>query len=204
MKRYLVAAAAGSLTLGVLGPAGMAHASSTATGVATAAYSTSAYGTSSHHRSLHKVNKEDRTWFAEASAGDLFEIQLGRVAEQRAVYRVTYLYAARLIRDHTRAYAQKRAIARALGLKLSTSPTPDMIKEMRDVEKHKGTAFDVSYLKTEISDHVKDISDTKKEIRSGRSCLVVGQARRELPVLQTHLALGRAALRVVEYYNHHH
>ena len=65
-------------------------------------------------------------------------------------------------------------------------------------------AFDVSYLKTEISDHVKEISDTKKEIRSGRSCLVVGQARRELPVLQTHLALGRAALRVVEYDNHRH
>jgi len=197
MKRYLVAVAAGSLTLSVLGPAGMAQASTSTAGTAKAVHATS-----SHHR--NSLNKEDRTWFAEAAAGDLFEIQLGRVAEHRAVYRVTYLYAARLVRDHTKAYAQKRAIARTLGLKLPTSPTADMIKEMREVEKHKGTAFDVSYLRTEISDHVKDIRDTKKEISSGHSCLIRAQARRELPVLRTHLALGRAALRVVEYYNHHH
>jgi predicted outer membrane protein len=52
---------------------------------------------------------------------------------------------------------------------------------------------DAVYTNLEVADHRDDIADTQDEIKMGASPLVRNLAKQDLPMLQMHLALAKAA-----------
>lgn len=140
------------------------------------------------------VSAQDRAWFTAAAATDLFEIQAGRLAAARGSKAATRAYAQRLVRDHTKAYAQKKPVAAALHLALPGRPTPDLQAQLRQLRALHGRAFDVAYLKGQIAGHKVNIAKASTEAGHGRNAKVVGLAKASLPVLRAHLAAGQQAL----------
>ncbi|MFJ7146633.1 DUF4142 domain-containing protein [Streptomyces sp. NPDC100445] len=134
---------------------------------------------------------QDTTWMKTSAAGDLFEIQGGKLAQTHAHSAAVKQFGARLMSDHTKSSQDTKKLAAQLKVALPTTPTSKEQSELSHMASLHGTAFDKQYVKTEISDHKMDISDAKKEISTGSNKQVIDEARKDLPVLQTHLKLAQ-------------
>lgn len=155
-----------------------------------------------HHRKSHggKLSEQDETWFATSAAGDVFEIQSGRIAEKRAAFAATRVYAARLVADHTKSYQEKQALGAKLHLGVPAKPTQDMLDELERIAALHGRGFDIAFLRTEVGSHRRIIADTRAEVTRGSHRLIVHRATMEMPVLKLHLYLGKKTLRIVTHH----
>ncbi|MEU1013792.1 DUF4142 domain-containing protein [Streptomyces sp. NPDC005890] len=133
---------------------------------------------------------QDVTWMKTSAAGDLFEIQGGRLAQSHAHSAAVKQFGARLTSDHTKSSKDMKKLAAQWRVTLPTAPDGKERAELAQMARLHGAAFDKQYVKTEISDQKTDISDAKKEISSGSNQQVINEARKDLPVLQTHLKLA--------------
>jgi putative membrane protein len=134
---------------------------------------------------------QDVKYLQTSAAGDLFEIQGGKVAVQKAQTATVRAYAQKLVTDHTKSLADTRTIAKALGITLPTRPLPMQRQEIAETAKNSGMAFDTAYLKLEITDHFGDIAGGIKEVERGSNARIKANAAEDLPVLRYHLWRGQ-------------
>lgn len=138
-------------------------------------------------------SQQDLTWMKASAAGDLFEIQGGKMAQVRGQSAMVKQLGARLASDHTKSSTDVKKLAEQLKVTLPTHPDSKQRAELAQLAKLHGAAFDKQYVKTEIDDHKMDIADARKQIATGSNSQVVDEARKNLPVLQTHLKLAEQA-----------
>jgi putative membrane protein len=136
----------------------------------------------------------DEEWLMMSIEGDLFEIQGGKLAQERATSQVVRDLGARLVRDHTQSLADATRIARELGIEVPTEPSPTQQWQLRAVAQFTGTQFDRWYSDLEVQDHLQDIQEAEDEVSKGCNDKVRQHAKEDLPVLQEHLRLARAAV----------
>jgi putative membrane protein len=127
-------------------------------------------------------------------SGDRFEIAGGKLAEAKGSTPQVRALGARLIKDHSKSLEESIAQARALGIKVPEAPTPSMVWELSTVRTMSGQQFDRSYSSLEVKDHEQDIEETTFEAAHGGNPQVKQTARKELPILHTHLTLATRAL----------
>jgi hypothetical protein len=77
-------------------------------------------------------------------------------------------------------------------VRVAVSPV-DGVRGRLHVSQYSGKAFDVEYGRLEVLDHQQDISETKDEVRMGSNPAIVGDARKEIPMLRLHLRLSKQA-----------
>ncbi|WP_157977571.1 DUF4142 domain-containing protein [Streptomyces triticisoli] len=135
-------------------------------------------------------SQQDITWMKTSAAGDLFEIQGGKLAQTHAHSAAVKQFGARLVSDHTKSSRDMKKLAAQLKVTLPTTPNSKQRAELARLSSLHGAEFDRQYRKTEISDHKMDISDAKKQISTGSNQQVINEARKDLPVLQAHLKLA--------------
>ncbi|MFL5887333.1 MAG: DUF4142 domain-containing protein, partial [Thermoleophilaceae bacterium] len=104
---------------------------------------------------------------------------------------------ARLVKDHSKSLSDAVKLARRIGLKAPQSPSPPEQWELQFVGALSGSAFDKAYTSLEVADHKQDIEETSFEISHGSNPAVVAGAKKDLPMLKTHLKLSKAALAAV-------
>jgi putative membrane protein len=169
-------------SLAVLGTAVLAAGA--AAGPATAAHSAQA-GASGLDKEYLKTSIE----------GDRFEIQGGRLAEQRSTSKVVRALGARLVKDHSKSLSDAEQLARQIGVDIPKTPSPSEQWELGILRERTGHAFDRGYTSLEVKDHMQDISEASDEASDGSMAAVVSDAKTELPMLRKHLRLSRAALK---------
>ena len=129
--------------------------------------------------------------------GDRFEILGGRLAASRGSNPLVRALGARLAKDHRKSLKESAKLARRLGISVPAKPTPSEIWEISVVAGSSGAAFDRLYSSLEVQDHKQDIMESKDEVSGGSNPAVVADARKEIPMLRTHLRLSRKALKAV-------
>jgi putative membrane protein len=129
--------------------------------------------------------------------GDIFEIQGGTLAEQKGSAAQVKAIGARYLKDHTASLKVARKLAKSLGIKRETDPTPSEQWELQEIGGFSGADFDKRYASLEVFDHRQDIMEAKDEIALGTNKRVVSEARKELTMLRTHLKLAKAAAAAV-------
>jgi putative membrane protein len=102
--------------------------------------------------------------------------------------------ARRLIRDHSQSLQQWVAEARKDGIKVAGAPTPSMVWEVNTVRSMSSSTFDRMYSSLEVKDHQQDIEETTFEVQPGADPSIKQDAKKELPMLQMHLAMSEKAL----------
>ena len=133
---------------------------------------------------------QDIKYLQTSAAGDLFEIEGGKMALAKAQMATTRAYAQKLVSDHSKSLADTKTIASALGITLPTKPLPTMREELAKIGSHSGKSFDLAYLKGEVTDHFGDIAGAIKETERGSNARIKASAMMELPVLRYHLWRG--------------
>jgi putative membrane protein len=144
------------------------------------------------------VSGLDKMSLQTSMAGDLFEIAGGKLALAKSHTRAVDALAKRLIKDHTKSYKDAAKVAKEVGVKVETKPTPTETWQLLTVAKVGGKTFDTWYTSLEVYDHVQDIQDTAEEIKDGTNAAVVSDAKQDLPMLKMHLKLAKAALKAVK------
>jgi putative membrane protein len=162
----------------------------TATAVALAALALSAPALAADK----SVSPQDVTYLTGAIAGDRFEVVGGMMAASKTSTPAVKTLADRLVSDHSKSLKQAVAVARRLGIRAPTDPTPPEQWEIAISNSLSGQAFDRWWSDLEVADHKQDIAEATMEKRSGSNNTIKTMAADEIPTLRTHLKLSDEAL----------
>lgn len=136
------------------------------------------------------LESSDVKFVQKAAAGGMAEVELGKLAQQKAVREETKQFATRMVEDHTKANDDLSRVAAANNVNLPQQPDKDTRKEMDKLQKLTGMDFDRAYMKNMVKDHKKDVKEFREEAKSRRDNDVKAFAQRTLPTLEEHLAMA--------------
>jgi len=138
-------------------------------------------------------NIDDRTrnFMNEAAMGGMAEVELGKLAQEKATNPRVKSFGEMMVQDHSAANNDLKSIAQQ-----KNSPLPaDMGKHKDhydDLSKKKGSDFDKAYIKMMVSDHNDDIDAFEKASQNATDPDVKAFATQKLPILRKHLDSAKA------------
>lgn len=198
MKRALVTA-----TVVLTMTAAPAFAQSTTTSKSgsgqsdTGATSARAPATGARQKAPSGKAQADQKFIIEAARGGMAEVELGKLAADKASSDQVKQFGQRMVSDHGKANDELKTIA---GGKNITLPTDLDAKDkaLHDrLSKLSGAQFDRAYMQAMVRDHRKDVNEFKRESTSGKDADVKAFASKTLPTLEEHLKLAQDANRAV-------
>src|SRR5438445_2680628 len=138
-----------------------------------------------------QLNDADREFVNKAAIGNVAEIELGRVATQRAARPSVRSFAERMVTDHEKNNAELTTLARSKGIDVS-STLDTTHQAMRDrLSGLSGADFDRAYMSEMVRDHTEDVALFERAAETSSDPDLKAWAARSLPMLRDHLALAR-------------
>jgi len=140
------------------------------------------------------MDEKQHEVLAKLHADNLAEVELGRIAQQKALSKEVKRYGERLVKDHEDADKKLSKLLDKHHLKVDALPQTDELRQMKtqneenltDLRKREGLEFDRQFLTLMVQDHQKTISElTEAKISYAQTDL--GTYLSEiLPTLQKH------------------
>lgn len=132
---------------------------------------------------------QDKAFVKKAAEGGLAEVRMGKLAEQKSNSQDVKQFAQKMVNDHTQLNEQMRPIAQQLGVSSPQSLSKKDKKEMAKLENLSGQQFDDAYIKCELKDHKKDLSDFRQEASDTQNTQLKQAAQQGAQVIDGHLHL---------------
>lgn len=126
-----------------------------------------------------------------AIQGNLAEIKVGQLAQQKGASEGVRHFGTVLEQDHSKANSQAMTAASAMGVTPPAEPSHKEQAEYRHLASLSGSQFDRAFVKAMVKDHKKDIAEYKKEAAASNS-QAASYAQQILPNLQKHLQLAES------------
>ena len=109
----------------------------------------------------------DQTFVIGAAKGGLAEVELGKLAQDKAASTEVKNFGKRMVDDHSKANDELQSLAKMKNITLPID-LDAKDKAVRDrLSKLSGAAFDRAYMNAMVTDHRKDASEFKRESTSG-------------------------------------
>jgi putative membrane protein len=141
---------------------------------------------------------KDSAKFANAAAqGGMTEVELGRLALQRAADSSVREFGQKMVTDHTAANAELKSTAARKNLQLPTEVSSDQKSMIEKLSKLSGAEFDKEYMSDMVKDHEEDVKDFQTQGNDGTDPDIKAFASKTLPILQGHLQMARDAAKKV-------
>jgi putative membrane protein len=134
------------------------------------------------------ISPDDRAFLEEAASGGTMEVELGRLAADRAADPSVKEFGRHMVEDHGKANVRLREVAKSEQITLSTTMLPKHREEVARLEKLRGAEFDRAYVALMRKDHAEDVKKFEAEARSGKNPAVRTFAQETLPTLREHQA----------------
>jgi putative membrane protein len=135
---------------------------------------------------------KDSSKFAPAAAqGGMAEVEMGKLALQRATDPSVREFGQRMVTDHTRANAELKTIATQKNIQLPAEVTSEQKSTMEKLAKLSGAEFDKEYMSDMVKDHETDVKDFQTQASDGTDAEIKAFAAKTLPTLQSHLQMAR-------------
>lgn len=126
----------------------------------------------------------------QAAIGGLAEVELGRLASEKASSDEVKQFGQRMVTDHSKANTELQTLAQKKGVTLPTELDAKHKKTVEKLSKLSGAAFDRAYMDEMRKDHKKDVSAFKQQSTSGSDPEVKSWAAATLPTLQEHMQMA--------------
>ena len=137
------------------------------------------------------VSDQDREFVNKAATGGLAEVELGRIAAQRAARPSVRSFGERMVTDHGRSSEQLASLARSKGIEVPTALEPSQQAVRDRLSSLSGNDFDRDYMSEMVRDHTEDIALFERAAETSTDPDLKAWATRSLPMLREHLALAR-------------
>ncbi len=132
------------------------------------------------------IGDPDRQFIMEAASGGMMEVEAGRLAEQNANNQRVKAFGAMMVRDHSAANDQLRALATARNVMLPDSMMTKHKEHLEKLRSAQGRTFDKQYMDLMVMDHNEDINKFQVASNNAQDTAVRGFATRTLPILRMH------------------
>ncbi len=155
--------------------------------------STSSIGNSSaSNMNGQKPDKDATDFVMKAASGGMMEVELGKVAQDKAKSQRVKDFGSMLVTDHSKANDELKSIASSKSVTVPAAMMPAHQKHVDMLKAKSGADFDKAYMNMMLDDHKKDIADFKKASSNGTDSDIKNFAAKTLPVLQKHLDSAQA------------
>ena len=154
--------------------------------------------TASSMQSSAKLSSGDKSFVEKAAIGGMAEVQMGKLAQQKAGSDQVKQFGTRMVNDHSKANDDLKQVASSKGITLPSDLDSEHKSKMAKLEKLSGAQFDRAYMDDMVSDHKKDVSEFEKQAKSGSDAEIKGFASKTLPTLQQHLSLAESTDKAVK------
>ncbi|HMH49244.1 MAG TPA: DUF4142 domain-containing protein [Candidatus Acidoferrum sp.] len=132
----------------------------------------------------------DGQFMIEAARGGIAEVEMGRLAAQRAASDGVRQFGQRMATDHGAANQELMQLAQRKGLNLPREMGPSHRAAMERLSTMSGLAFDQAYMTDMMRDHQHDLAAFTREAREGQDPEVRAWAAKTLATIQEHQRLA--------------
>ena len=130
---------------------------------------------------------DDSTFLKTLAEGGRVEVEAGKLAANKGTSDAVRKFGMMLAKDHGAANEKVATVAKAKGLALPTTFSPEKKEMLDQLRKQEGQRFDQEYLAHMVSAHEKTVALLESEIASGDSTDTKALAQELLPTVQSHL-----------------
>jgi putative membrane protein len=125
-----------------------------------------------------------------AAQGGMAEVELGKLATERAENADVKQFAQRMIDDHAKATDELKQLAGEKSLDVPKDMNAEQKATMNRLSKLSGARFDREYMKAMTKDHDHDVAMFQSYARDGRDQDLKAWAAKTLPTLEEHQRLA--------------
>jgi putative membrane protein len=136
-----------------------------------------------------KMSAADSKFIKEAAVGGMEEVSLGQLAAQKATDPDVKNFGQKMVDDHSKANDQLKQLASQKGVTVASALPASKQKEVDQLSKLSGAAFDKKYVSMMVQDHKKDVAEFKKQSAKAKDSDLKSFASTTLPTLQDHLKM---------------
>ncbi len=137
------------------------------------------------------VTGGDLAFMNDAGPGGVAEVELGRLAVERATSPEVKKFAQQMIEDHSQAGEKLKALAQQKKVTLPSEILPQAKQTKEALAKLSGAQFDQAYVKTMAEMHEKDVTAFDAVAKTATDADVKTFATETLPTLKHHLQMIR-------------
>jgi putative membrane protein len=135
--------------------------------------------------------KPDQLFATAAARGNMAEVELGKLAQQKASSNEVKQFGQRMADDHSKALDELKRLAQSKDITLPTTlDAKDKTLEKR-LSRLSGPAFDRAYMQAMVADHRTDVSEFRRESQIGKDPELKQWASKTLPTLEDHLKMAQ-------------
>lgn len=138
------------------------------------------------------VNKQDADFAVEAADASLAEIELGKLAMEKATDPRIKDFSQRMVSDHQKANSELSAIATNLNITLPPVVSKDHVDKQRKLRDKSGNAFEEEYIDIMVKDHDRTVSMFENAASDATNTDLQAFATQTLPTLKKHFAEAKA------------
>jgi putative membrane protein len=135
--------------------------------------------------------RADTQFVEKASQGGLAEVELGKLAQQKATNPAVKEFGRHMETDHQKANDELKSIASKEGMTVAASMNSKDQAFYDRLSKMSGAQFDDTYMRQMVRDHQTDIAEFQKEATSGSDESLKNFASMTLPTLRQHLKMAQ-------------
>jgi len=147
-------------------------------------------GSAQRSATTGQLSSADQTFLKEAATGGLMEVELGRLATEKASSSEVKQFGQRMVDDHGKANQQLSTIAQQKNVQIPTELTGKAKADVDRLSKLSGEQFDRAYMQMMVRDHRKDVGDFRKQSTSAKDADLKSFASQTLPTLEEHLKMA--------------
>lgn len=133
-----------------------------------------------------ELSSKERDFIMEASKSNMLEVELGQLANQKAMNKNVKEFGNHMMSQHDKANTKLLKIAQKKMITLPDSLTEDGMDKKQDLAKLNGKDFDKKYIKEMVDMHKKDVKKFEEMAKEAKDPEVKSFAQQTLPALQTH------------------
>lgn len=129
----------------------------------------------------------DEMFVKTAASSGMHEVELGKIAADKAKNEDVKTFAQQLVKDHTKANEGLKTAAKAANIAVPDEMLEKHKKHVEMFRNYKGTNFDQDFLKHEVADHTEAVALFTRASKEAKNRELKDFATKTLPVLQQHL-----------------
>lgn len=124
-----------------------------------------------------------------AATGNMAEVELGKLAVEKAENPDIKKFGQKMIDDHSKALEELKKLAEQKNTPLPPDILPTQKEAKEKLSKLSGAEFDKEYVKTMVEDHKKDVTAFEAATKTVGDADVKAFAEKTLPTLKMHLEI---------------
>lgn len=139
----------------------------------------------------NEVNVQDDKFFHQAASGGMLEVELGRLAAEKASNAQVKAFGQRMVTDHGKANQQLMQIATSMRKQVPTQLLPEHRAHRDQLSRLSGAEFDRMYMQHMVMEHKKDVTGFEQQAQRGTVPELRSFAQQTLPVLREHMTMAQ-------------